>query len=95
MPKRSEAPSALGMITGALGKFAAQQAIHGVVDKFAANILRNPEMREHLAQVMYEREHDTLDPWSALTPRQKEPWMRRIDCVLREIVEMTKPRVGM
>lgn len=93
MAKRSEAPSALGLITGALGKFATQQAVHSVVDKFAANILRNPEVREHVAQVMYEREGN-LDPWSELKPRDKEIWLRRVSCVLSEIVAMTQPRLG-
>ena len=96
MPRRpmQEAPTALGMITGALGKFAAQQAVHSVIDKFAAQITRDPAIRDHLAQTMYEREHDTLEPWLDLKPREKEVWLRRVDCVVREIAAMTKPRIG-
>lgn len=93
MAKRSTPPSAFGLITGALGKFATQQAVHSVVDKFAANITRNPEVREHIAQVMYEREGN-LDPWSELKPRDKEIWLRRVSCVLQEVVVMTMPRIG-
>lgn len=93
MAKRLAQPGALGPILGALGRFASQQAVHSVVDKFAGGIVRNPEIRAHLAQTMYEREQD-MRPWAELKAAEREVWLRRVDCVVREISTMTQPKLG-
>ncbi len=89
MTKRATQPT----VGAAIFRFAKQQVVHSAVDGFAARITCDPDIRDHLAQVMYERE-DTKKPWTKLTAEDKEIWLRRVACVVREIVSMTQPRIG-
>lgn len=96
MAKRLERPTALGLITGALGKFAAQQAVHSVIDKFAAQIVHSPEVAERLARVMYEHENGTrATAWGKLADDERRLWQERVDVVVKEIAAMTRPRIGL
>jgi len=88
-------PTISQVVLGELFRFGKQRAVHGVVDKFAAQILRDPDIREHLAQSMYERENGTRAmAWSKLADDDRELWLSRVDCVVREISSMTEPKLG-